>query len=157
MYLDGLLFPLIPHYAGVFAADTIPRFRKSERVMFIVNLSAANERGTHFIAVHKTSRKVFVFDPLALVLTNLHILNQLIPYELPIILNERKVQADDSDFCGLYCAAHCLYNNVVEVGHIHFAQNFFSGTHLRMNDQLCIHLICGLLHVHVHPRASVNK
>lgn len=90
------------NFLGVYPSDVLPNSKKRENSI-IYNLSAHDEKGTHFIAIIKHLRKIIYFDSFGNKCTNENILKYMKKYQLPIIYNNNKIQHDESSLCGYYC------------------------------------------------------
>ena len=99
-----------PPFMGVYSADQVPyeRAARLASFSFIVNLSAAGEPGTHFVAVIGTPTKVEYADSLALPLNFIYDLRHGIE-DIMAISNRRltlthrfPIQSASSLFCGLH-------------------------------------------------------
>jgi hypothetical protein len=90
------------NFLGVFPSDVLPRSNKTIQSI-IFNLSKHNESGSHFIAIFKTSRKVFYFDSFGKDCSNENIKKFILNFKLKIENNTFQIQNNTSSLCGYYC------------------------------------------------------
>lgn len=123
--LEKLCKNCIYNFIGVYPSDSKPNKKKIKKnFSLIFNLSPHFEQGSHFIAVVKKYNKLYYFDSLNERKNNdisefIHSLN------LRITFCQKKIQSDDSIFCGLYCLAFLLYMQNYNSTPYHFYK-FFS-------------------------------
>jgi len=107
-------------FEDVFSADTIPASLLQQRggggggggKVCIVNLSKADDAGTHFIALHILPEKIVIYDSLHL---NLNLFSPALWKHLKrskkSLVSGMKypLQTVQSQFCGFYCIYFTLY------------------------------------------------
>jgi hypothetical protein len=139
---------LSKRFIDVYAADTIDvkRLRRCKKFIFISNLAATGELGTHFVCVIGTPNSLIYLDSYAqpptlshLLYTKLKQLNRRIVtrYTFPI-------QHVTSEFCGMYCIFNaCLYDDM-RMKNVQGMRSF-SKKHLLKNDKTVMYNIKQLL------------
>jgi hypothetical protein len=136
------------NFEGVFSADTIPeeKLLKLSRFSIVVNLSSAEEKGSHFVCIVKLSEKECLYlDPLALNFT-LHA--YIVPFLERIQCGRlfslsKPVQARESNKCGWFTIYFCMLfdsNYDVEIPLVKFVTKS-----LEKNDAVCLKNIRALL------------
>ncbi len=100
-----------PIFWGVFASDRLQMLPKKEvlkNVILIANLSPSYTPGSHFICMHCYDETCWYFDPLGLPLISHHVrtfVTGRYPQVYRILSSDKKVQAETSHSCGLFCLA----------------------------------------------------
>ena len=112
---------------------------------FIVNLSASGHSGSHFVAVHVTSKTTAeYFDSYAM---SYDIDNNLTHAfdlaKLKIDANDKRIQDDASQFCGFYCVAFLLYRQA-NLSTETF-MDVFDSINLKYNDVIVVELLKTLI------------
>lgn len=104
LYLNRVLY-FLREFKGTFSCNNLPPFTPTEkREFFIVNLSKAEEKGSHFIYLEKYNDILFYWDPLGISLHNPHIVNFLEKSKLSRVISiSNTVQHINSISCGLFC------------------------------------------------------
>ena len=108
---------------------------------YIINLSASNHTGSHFVAVFFTSKTTAeYFDSYA---TSFSIDKNLVEAfdtgGLKIQQFTKRIQSQNSQFCGIFCAAFLLSKQIgmsMEV----FA-SLFAGKNLPQNDKIALEIV----------------
>jgi len=141
IYLDSVLFPICKLYKGTYSCDTIP-IDHHVKASYIVNLSAHDEAGTHFICIIRRKSYAYYFDSYGLPPFNEDINKYLKSLHIPIYHNDIRIQHDDSKFCGYFCMLQVLATdtNCKIVPNM----NFYVTDTMR-NDELCIQYITKVL------------
>lgn len=97
------------HFLGCFPANIHP---KNKRKIFslIFNLSKHDEEGTHYIAIFANEKMLMYFDPFGDSCTNKNIKKFIAKHKKNRKFKEvkRKIQSSDSNFCGFFCLAFIL-------------------------------------------------
>lgn len=97
------------HFLGCFPADIHP---KTKRKIFslIFNLSKHNEEGTHYIAIFANAKTLMYFDPFGKKCKNKHIKRFIANNKQTRKIKEvkRTIQSLNSNFCGFFCLAFIL-------------------------------------------------
>lgn len=94
-------------FKGVFACNTLPKKKITLPAIFIVNLSAHSEIGTHWIGVYiDQNSNCFYFDSFGLPPKNNYIVDFIRKHAKRIYYNRQQVQHIISTKCGHYC---CLF------------------------------------------------
>ena len=101
------------NFVGVFAANTFPKLSKNS--FMIMNASAVNSIGTHWLLIANHANIIYFADPLGIALENYSIVYQrmLTIYNRVIqIFRLMPVQKENSNFCA-FCIyiAHVLFLN----------------------------------------------
>ena len=130
------------NFKEVFSSDNIPYFPEAN-VSFICNLSKANEKGTHFIAVYICKKHIIYFDPFGVVCYVQDILNYLQSYGRKIIQSLVTIQDAQSLHCGYFCIGFVLaLNNYYSLS---MYQNMFTIRNLHMNDTIICNFILSMI------------
>ena len=92
-------------YLGTFSKDEIPLKENNKSLIF--NLQNSNQTGSHWIALSRNSKNVFIFDSFGVG----HIPKKIykIYKRFNIITNIYRTQDINSNLCGLFCILFCLY------------------------------------------------
>lgn len=118
-------------FKGVFPCDSIPN-RFSLPAAFVINLSAHDEPGTHWVAIYISKNgNAFYFDSFGMKPSNFHINAFLKMNGKKVMFNKRQLQHISSNKCGQFC---CVF--VVTVLKECTIDNFISrfGLNLYVND-----------------------
>lgn len=105
----------LDRFAGVFAADTIPKKVLTSRgmpLLCIVNTAKLSERGRHFITLLIKKDEIIVLDSLSLDLADKsRSLERRLNRSGKHITNafSAPMQSDSSLMCGVYCAYFCMF------------------------------------------------
>ena len=105
-YIDGILRRLIQRFGGTFSSNNTPDLSQTA-TSYVCNFSKRGTFGTHFVAFIKTSKGIYYIDSLATE-------NDFIPTDIKkwmekqdgkkfIKYYKKRVQANNSTFCGFYC------------------------------------------------------
>ena len=71
IYIEEVLLPRTKYFKGCYACNEIPTFlRHEKKFSVIINLSRANEKGTHWVAVYKDHGTLIYYDPVGFPLIN---------------------------------------------------------------------------------------
>jgi len=139
IYLDSLLYPLCDSYGGCHSSNTLPPLSPDEEKNFIVNQSADDEVGTHFVCIVVKRDIVFYFDPFGLPCSNENIQAYMSKCQRSIYHNTLTIQDVKSKMCGFYCALIVLQNDKRCKD---TSKLTFDTVHLLRNDKKCIRYIC---------------
>ena len=93
-------------YLSTFSKDEIPLIENNKSLIF--NLQNSNEKGSHWIALSRTNKNIFIFDSFGIGHIPKNIYN--IYKNFNIITNIYRIQDINSNLCGLFCVLFCLYN-----------------------------------------------
>lgn len=95
-------------FKGVFPCDSLPS-NFSLPAIFVVNLSAHNESGSHWIAIYISSRKyAFYFDSFGFPIRNIFISQFLKKHSNRIKCNKKQIQHISSNKCGQFCCVFAI-------------------------------------------------
>ena len=92
-------------YLNTFSKDEIPLIENNKSLIF--NLQNSNEKGSHWIALSRTNKNIFIFDSFGVGYIPKNIYN--IYKKFNIIINIHRIQDINSNLCGLFCVLFCLY------------------------------------------------
>ena len=127
---------LTGHILGVFPADHLPEEVPYYPCGFIANTDVSSKPGQHWIAFFlPQNRIVECFDSYGQYpgKYNSHFQRWVAKHTHRLTWNQRRIQSDVSNVCGLYCL-HYLYQRLT--GHtMTDIVRFFSTSHLEANDQ----------------------
>lgn len=90
-------------FIGVFSSDKIPKLLKNQ--MAIINLDKSNNSGSHWVAIVKNSKKIYLYDSFG---RKVHkILPSLLSSNNGVVIEteEDKEQEIDEENCGQRCLA----------------------------------------------------
>ena len=92
-------------YLNTFSKDEIPLIENNKSLIF--NLQNSNQSGSHWIALSRTNKNIFIFDSFGIG----YIPNDIykIYKKFNIITNIYRIQDINSNLCGLFCVLFCLY------------------------------------------------
>jgi len=130
-------------FLGVYPSDTSLKFKPYYSAV-IFNLSAHNEKGTHFIAIIKKLNKIIYFDSFGEKCTNKNILKFIDQYFLPIEYNSTKIQDDTSSLCGYFCFYFLFICFFKSKSLKHFLKKFKT-KNLKTNDKKLLNCIVKLI------------
>ena len=132
------------HFAGCYAQDEIQFLSiQSFPVCFIVNFDERSRRGSHWIALRITRKKVEVFDPLGFnskvwpkIPFHLLLFLKTLSFDRKIIFN-RQIQSVKSSLCGYFCLYFIMARNRFSFQTIcsSFSSDLFK------NDSILIYLL----------------
>ena len=93
-------------YLDTFSKDEIPLIGNNKSLIF--NLQNSDQTGSHWIALSRTNKKIFIFDSFGIG----HIPRNIydIYKNFNIITNIYRIQDIISNLCGLFTILFCLYN-----------------------------------------------
>jgi hypothetical protein len=123
-------------FLGVYPCDAKPKFNKKRtNISIIFNLSKHNEKGTHYIAIIIKPKNIYYFDSYGKKLTNKNITSFLKNFNKTIYYQTKKIQHNDSIFCGFYCLAylHAIQNLKIPITQFY---NFFIYPPTLLNDKI---------------------
>ena len=93
-------------YLSTFSKDEIPLKENNKSLIF--NLQNSDQTGSHWIALSRTNKNIFIFDTFGIG----HIPKNIygIYKKFNIITNIYRIQDINSNLCGLFTILFCLYN-----------------------------------------------
>ena len=93
-------------YLNTFSKDEMPLIKNNESL--ISNLQNSNQSGSHWIALSRNNRNIFIFDSFAIgyIPKNIYDIHK----NFNIITNIYRIQDINSNLCGLFCILFYLYN-----------------------------------------------
>ena len=92
-------------YLNTFSKDEIPLIENNKSLIF--NLQNSNQAGSHWIALSRTNKNIFIFDSFGIgyIPKNTYKIYK----NFNIITNIYRVQHINSNLCGLFSILFCLY------------------------------------------------
>ena len=93
-------------YLSTFSKDEIALIENIKSLIF--NVQNSNQSGSHWIALSRNNKNIFIFDSFGIG----HIPKNIydIYKNFYIITNIYRIQHINSNLCGLFCVLFCLYN-----------------------------------------------
>ena len=121
-------------FLGTFPCDILPDVSKKKKFSLIINLSKHNTNGSHFIAIFAEKDAFSYFDSLGDKCKNSDILKfiKLNKNNRRFKQNFKKIQSNESIFCGFFCLAFLLSKRL-KIKNIKFFNNF-ERKNLNLND-----------------------
>ena len=92
-------------YLNTFSKDEIPLIENNKSLIF--NFQNSNEKGSHWIALLRNNKNIFIFDSFGVGYIPKNIYE--IYKNFNIITNIYRIQYINSNLCGLFCVLFCLY------------------------------------------------
>ena len=92
-------------YLSTFSKDQIPLIDNNKSLIF--NLQNSNQTGSHWIALSRTNKNIFIFDSFGVGYIPKNIYK--IYKNFNIITNIYRIQDINSNLCGLFSILFCLY------------------------------------------------
>jgi hypothetical protein len=128
-------------FLGTFPCDILPNVSKKKEFALIINLSKHNTTGSHFIAIYADKNEFCYFDPLGDKCKNMDIFKfiKLNKNNRQFKQKFKKIQSDESIFCGFFCLAFLLSKRL-KMKNIKFFKNF-DRKNLNLNDEKVIKFI----------------
>jgi hypothetical protein len=129
------------NFLGTFPCDILPNVAKKQQFSLVINLSKHDSKGSHFVAIFCNKNVLLYFDPLAEKCTNKFILKFIEQNKKKRKIKKkfRKIQSDDSIFCGYFCLAF-LQSNYLQIPNKTFFKHF-DKEQLLKNDTFVIDFI----------------
>jgi hypothetical protein len=129
------------HFVGTFPCDILPDVDKKKKFALVINLSKHNTSGSHFIAIFADKNNFLYFDPLGMKCENKDILKFIKKNKKRRKMKQkfRKIQSDDSIFCGFFCIAF-LISQKLSIPNDLFLK-IFDKRNLLRNDKIVINFI----------------
>jgi hypothetical protein len=150
IYIDGVARRCAVNgtFCGVFSSDAVPEdlAERGSRFSLVCNLSREHEKGTHFVVVACTPRRVYYLDPTGLPCTNTELLRFLAHCgrrrRRLVYCNSKTIQHPLSSFCGFYALLFVLrFDRGARWQTLLFADDHRDSTDLFANDALCLHYL----------------
>ena len=128
-------------FIGTFPCDLLPMVNKKKEFSLIINLSKHNTKGSHFIALFADKNNIIYYDPLGEKCKNKDVLKFISINKRSRKFRDkfRKIQSDESIFCGFFCLAFLLAKKLKLP--IHKFINKFKKENLNENDNIVINFI----------------
>lgn len=140
IYIQYILSKYCTNFGGVFSSDTIPRkLAEQDEFGIVVNLSDADDKGTHFIAVVSLKTHTLYIDSYGQPCEDDDICNFLSKLDKPVYYNTRQIQSYESNFCGFFSMLFVLHYCNKSSLSLKFSKK------LVKNDDLCISYLCRIL------------
>jgi hypothetical protein len=132
-------------FLGVYPADILPKnSNKNKCCSIIFNTGNSNTVGEHFVAFYWTKSEIHYFDSFGEKLKNKNIKKFLKHFpNHSKIYNCKKIQADNSTFCGFFCLAYLMSKFNKIPSHVFYQQ--FSKIKLKKNDQKVVNTIVSFI------------
>lgn len=140
IYIQFILSKYCPKYQGVYSSDSIPsKLAKLEEFGIVVNLSDADEKGTHFTAIISQKTHALYIDSYGKPCDDNDICKFLTKLGKPVFFNTRQIQSYESNFCGFFSMLYVLHYCNESTKPLRFSKQ------LMKNDDLCIQYLCRML------------
>ena len=104
IFINNLLKDEKP-YSNTYSKDVIPLIENNKSLTF--NLQNSKQPGTHWIALSRNNKNIFIFDSFGIGHIPKNIYN--IYKNFNIITNIYRIQDINSNLCGLFSVLFCLY------------------------------------------------
>ena len=133
-------------FKGVLSCDIFLKMVKTNGIKLlpghslILNLSSSNHPGSHWVAIFLNGNGILeFFDPYGMACYDINILEAFEIQKHTVVSFKKKLQHQDSIFCGFYCIAWLLCREI-NISNDKFA-SFFYCQKLKKNDDICIEII----------------
>lgn len=148
-YIDNLMKICVlnnENFKGVLSCDIFLRLVKSGRLKLfpgqglILNLSSSNHPGSHWVCTFLNENGTLeFFDSFGMDCYDRNILQTFKLLKHTVVNFKKKLQHQDSIFCGFFCIAWLLCREV-NISNDRF-HSFFYEKNLKKNDDICIEII----------------
>lgn len=148
-YIENLIKTIMldsRNFIGVLSCDMFLRMTKIKKINLspgkgiILNLSSSNHPGSHWVAIYLNSDDIVeFFDSFGLHCFDSNILEAFDDQKLRVIDFKKRLQHEESQFCGYYCVAWLLCREVNISSDIF--GSFFNEKNLMQNDHICTEII----------------
>lgn len=128
-------------FLGTFPCDLLPKVDRKKSFSLIINLSKHNTNGSHFVALFADKNILMYFDPLDNKCNNKYILKFIRENKKKRKIKQKfkKIQSDESIFCGYFCIAFLLSRKLNLSFKLFFSK--FDYKNLKNNDSHVISFI----------------
>ena len=128
-------------FLGTFPCDIHPEVKDKKIFCLVFNLSKHDTKGSHFVAIFASEKKIIYFDPYGNTLTNPFIKTFINNNKKnrKLVINNKCIQSCASIFCGFFCLGF-LISQKYDVSLKSFI-SFFDKTKLNVNDDKIIEFI----------------
>lgn len=100
------------HFLGVFPCDIHPKTNHHKKFSIIFNTGDSETTGEHFVALYMENNKLFYFDSFGKKPTDKNVLSFISNQKKKkLICWKKKIQHDDSSYCGFFCIAFLLHKH----------------------------------------------
>lgn len=142
-----------PYFAGVFAADCIPRGKISRMENFILIVNLGEKKGEnremngHFVTICACGDDLHYWDPYAFPCLQPKVKTFLQRCGRKVVTNGRRVQHLESVYCGFYCLLYAAYQARCMAGEPpKFKLRFYKiRSKLLKNDSRCVEYLHRLI------------
>lgn len=99
------------HFLGVFPCDIHPNTNHRKKYSIIFNTGDSGTSGEHFVALYMEKNKLFYFDSFGKKPTDKNVLSFINNQKKKLICWKKKIQHEDSYYCGFFCIAFLLHKH----------------------------------------------
>lgn len=110
-YLEKMAFKLIGKklFHGVFPADGVSKIPRKKTYCIIFNIDKSSGPGIHFVSIFVSLNKIYYFDSFGKNIIQNDISKFITKNNKKCVMFCKKIQHDNSNFCGFFALAFLLW------------------------------------------------